>query len=110
VKLRLRWFYLMFCVTTTLVSSAVAQKQAEQAAQEPETHARPLGTEFGYSIYEQTCTSCHGNPASETHAPDPAALRQMTPEAIYDALTTGSMAAIIGPKLTDEQKRRVAGL
>jgi polyvinyl alcohol dehydrogenase (cytochrome) len=81
---------------------------AARCAAQAETPAAPMGTEFGYSIFQTTCTSCHGNRASTTRAPDPAALRQMTPEAIYAALTSGSMAPVIGNKLTDEQKRRVA--
>jgi len=108
VRVRLWWLCFGFCMAAVFVSRAIAQNQPEQATEQPETQSHRLGTEFGYSIYEQTCTSCHGNPASGTHAPDPAALRQMTPEAIYDALTTGSMAAVIGKRLTDEQKRRVA--
>jgi len=64
------------------------------------------GTEFGFGIYEANCTSCHGNPAVE-RAPTPAQLRQLTPERIYAALTSGPMKAV-GDTLTDEQRRQVA--
>lgn len=78
------------------------------------THARAqapagqqrLGTEFGISAFERECTKCHGNPAVE-RAPSPAAIRQMPPERIYAAITTGVMQTQAA-NLNDEQKRRLA--
>src|ERR1700741_3274485 len=46
--------------------------------------------------FEKRCTSCHGNP-SVAQAPDGLALRRLTPEAVYAAITTGATHA----KLTD---------
>ncbi len=66
--------------------------------------ARP-GTEIGFAVFQTQCTRCHGNPA--VRAPSPATLRQMPPERIYAALTTGSMK-IEARNLTDEQKRHVS--
>jgi polyvinyl alcohol dehydrogenase (cytochrome) len=74
-------------------------------AQPPSTPQR-LGTEFGISAFERECTKCHGNAAVE-RAPLPAAIRQMPPERIYAALTTGVMKTQAA-NLTDEQKRRLA--
>jgi polyvinyl alcohol dehydrogenase (cytochrome) len=74
-------------------------------AQNPSTPQR-LGTEFGISAFERECTKCHGNAAVE-RAPTPAAIRQMPPERIYAALTTGVMQTQAA-KLSDEQKRRLA--
>jgi polyvinyl alcohol dehydrogenase (cytochrome) len=74
-------------------------------AQVPSTPQR-LGTEFGISAFERECTKCHGNAAVE-RAPSPAAIRQMPPERIYAALTTGVMRTEAA-NLTDEQKRRLA--
>ena len=51
--------------------------------------------------------TCHGNPDASVKAPEPAALRQMTPEAILGALTTGVMQ-LQGQSLADEEKRQVA--
>src|SRR5580698_7098994 len=70
--------------------------------------ARPqrLGTEFGISAFERECTKCHGNAAVD-RAPSPAAIRQMPPERIYAAITTGIMQTQAS-SLTDEQKRRLA--
>jgi polyvinyl alcohol dehydrogenase (cytochrome) len=65
-----------------------------------------LGTEFGISAFERECTKCHGNAAVD-RAPTPAAIRQMPPERIYAALTTGVMQTEAA-KLNDEQKRRLA--
>ena len=60
--------------------------------------------EFGISAFERECTKCHGN-TSVDKAPSPAAVRQMPPERIYAAITTGSMKDY-ATNLSDEQKRR----
>ncbi len=65
-----------------------------------------LGTEFGISAFERECTKCHGNSAVD-RAPSPAAIRQMPPERIYEAITTGVMKTQAA-NLTDEQKKRLA--
>lgn len=64
------------------------------------------GTELGFAVFQQHCVSCHGNPAYQ-RAPSPAALRAMTPERIYTALTTGVMKSV-GDSLTEADRRRVA--
>jgi len=56
--------------------------------------------------FDQTCTTRHRNPDAE-RSPDPATLRRMTPEKIYEALTTGSMRAM-AMDLSDELKRGIA--
>jgi polyvinyl alcohol dehydrogenase (cytochrome) len=63
-------------------------------------------TEFGFAIFQQRCVACHGNPAFKP-APSPAVLREMTPERIYAALTTGAMK-LVGDTLSDAERRRVA--
>lgn len=74
-------------------------------AQAPAQRQR-LGTEFGIQAFERECSKCHGNPAVE-RAPTPAAIRQMPPERIYAAITTGVMQTQAA-NLNDEQKRRLA--
>jgi polyvinyl alcohol dehydrogenase (cytochrome) len=64
-------------------------------------------TEFGFAIFQQKCIACHGNPAFE-RAPPPAALNQYPPERIYESLTTGVMATVIGNQLSDAEKRSVS--
>jgi polyvinyl alcohol dehydrogenase (cytochrome) len=49
---------------------------------------------------------CHGNPNVE-RAPSPAAIREMSPERIYTALTSGVMKGQ-GDTLTEDQKRMTA--
>ncbi len=66
----------------------------------------PPGTEAGFATFQTQCTSCHGNPAVE-RAPSPAAIREMPPEKIYNALVSGLMQSQ-GAALSDQQKRGVA--
>jgi hypothetical protein len=47
-----------------------------------------LGADFGLVIFQQHCMACHGNSNAAQQAPDPATLRQLSPEAIYATLTT----------------------
>lgn len=58
-------------------------------------------------LFEQRCTSCHGNP-STPKAADGLQLRKMTPEAVYAAITTGPTHANLAG-ITDEDKRMIAG-
>jgi polyvinyl alcohol dehydrogenase (cytochrome) len=58
-------------------------------------------------LFEQRCTSCHGNP-STPRAADGLQLRKMTPEAVYAAITTGPTHANL-PSVTDDEKRMIAG-
>ena len=61
----------------------------------------------GLPLFEQHCSSCHATPAADSRAPDRQALSQRTPEAILDAITTGSMAANAAA-MTPAQKRVLA--
>ena len=72
----------------------------------PPPGQRKLGSEYGFIIFQQRCTSCHGNPAVEK-APGPAVLREMRPERIYAALTSGAMQ-VHAQGLSEEQIARVA--
>ena len=64
------------------------------------------GTETGWAVFQTRCMSCHGNP-NVPQAPQPSAIRQMSPERIYAALTTGPMKAQ-GSALTEDQRRMLA--
>ena len=83
-----------------LVSSTAPQAlQALQAPQAPLAPSTP-GTETGLATFQTRCTICHANSISERkdvrgaeRAPTTDVLRQMSPERIYQALTTGSMQA-----------------
>jgi polyvinyl alcohol dehydrogenase (cytochrome) len=84
-------------LTAILVVPVLGQRPAQ---------TQRLGTEFGISAFERECSRCHGNPAVD-RAPGPAAIRQMPPERIYAAITTGIMQTQAA-NLSDEQKRRLA--
>ncbi len=73
--------------------------------QGPPVTASP-GTESGIATFQQRCMSCHGNP-NVPQAPAPDAIRQMTPEKIYEALTTGTMKPE-GDELTEDQRKMLA--
>jgi polyvinyl alcohol dehydrogenase (cytochrome) len=81
--------------------------QAPSAAQQPPTGPGfTPGTESGFATFQTGCSGCHGNPAVE-RAPSPAAIREMTPERIYDSLTTGSMQRH-STGLSDAQQKALA--
>jgi polyvinyl alcohol dehydrogenase (cytochrome) len=64
------------------------------------------GTESGFAVFQTRCMGCHGNPKVE-RAPTPETIRQMSPERIYEALTTGVMKSQ-GDSLTEDQRRMTA--
>ncbi|HXQ26424.1 MAG TPA: PQQ-binding-like beta-propeller repeat protein [Candidatus Acidoferrales bacterium] len=88
--------------------AARAQAPAQAPAQTPPPAGANLatGTETGIGTFQTHCMGCHGNPNLE-RVPSPDTIRQMSPERIYDALTTGAMKAQ-GDSLTDDQKRMLA--
>ena len=50
-----------------------------------------LPAQDGAALYKERCASCHDSPSGRV--PSIAAIKQMTPEAIYGAMTTGGMKA-----------------
>src|SRR5206468_10995847 len=64
-----------------------------------------LGTESGFGIFQQRCMKCHAD--ASTKAPDPTALRQLSPETIYQTLSAGA-AHVPGAPLSEEEERRVS--
>jgi cytochrome c553 len=95
----------LLCVSISIVGVAAAP--AASGSQQPPPPPRRVGTEFGFAIFQERCMTCHGNPDASVKAPEPATLRQMTPEAILGALTTGVMK-LQGQGLADDEKRQVA--
>ena len=82
--------------------------QTQPAAPEPpkSVGALPTGTETGWGLFQSHCMGCHGNPNVQ-RAPAPTAIRQMSPERIYDALTSGVMK-VQGSSLSDDQRRMIS--
>jgi len=64
------------------------------------------GTESGWSAFQTRCAVCHLNPVADLATPG-TVIRQMTPERIFESLTTGSMKEK-SEGLSDVQKRRIA--
>jgi len=78
---------------------------AQENPNRPPVTAGP-GTESGIATFQQHCMGCHGNP-NLPQAPAPDAIRQMSPEKIYEALTTGAMKPQ-GDALTEDQRKMLA--
>ena len=82
--------------------AATTQQGGAQGAPTPPVVRMSEGA--GSTIFGNTCENCHGKLDS---APAPALLKKMTPEHIYDVLTTGSMVPM-AKDLTDQQKKDIA--
>ena len=96
-----------FIGITVWVGGARSQQTPAPPAAPPSAGQRGApGTENGIAVFQTQCMTCHGNPNVE-RAPSPAAIREMSPERIYDALTTGIMKDQ-GAKLSDQDRRGVA--
>ena len=78
-----------------LTVSYIVAVAATAAAQQPAS---------GQAVFDRACASCHDGGAG---APTPAALRQMAPDAILNALVNGRMQ-VQGSTLTDAERRAVA--
>jgi polyvinyl alcohol dehydrogenase (cytochrome) len=86
-----------------------AQEPAAKQGTDQQSHFQyvPRGTEGnGAPQFGAYCRTCHGNPQVE-RAPDPAVLKQMAPERIYEAITTGVMKEQ-ARNLPDSDKRAIA--
>ncbi len=76
----------------------------------------PMARIVGQSLFNKNCASCHHHAMTSSNenagqagraAPNTETLAQMTPEAIYAALTTGVMASQ-AQNLSNEEKRAIA--
>src|SRR4051812_17181478 len=68
--------------------------------------AQRLSESTGINLFLNNCTGCHGTTPVE-HAPSQSAIKQMPPERIYEAITTGAMKTMAA-KLGDDEKRLLA--
>src|ERR1043165_8898954 len=93
---------------TILACSLVAfSQQAAAGAQRGGQRGQGLpGTETGWSTFQTRCAICHLNPTVDRATPA-TVIREMTPERIFESLTTGSMKEQ-SQGLSDVQKRRIA--
>jgi polyvinyl alcohol dehydrogenase (cytochrome) len=103
---------LLACAHWAVLAGAqgAAQSQAGAQTQPPPAAVNAggtiAGTETGIGAFQTHCMGCHGNP-NVPQAPTPDAIRQMTPERIYEALTTGLMKPQ-GDSLSEDQRRMLA--
>jgi polyvinyl alcohol dehydrogenase (cytochrome) len=68
--------------------------------------AQRLSESTGVNLFKNHCTSCHGITPVE-RAPSEALIKQMPPERIYEAITTGVMKNM-AETLTEDEKRLLA--
>src|SRR6476661_536934 len=68
--------------------------------------AQRLSESTGVNLFKSNCTKCHGITPVE-HAPTEATIKQMPPERIYAAITTGSMKENAAA-LSDSDRRLLA--
>ena len=71
------------------------------------TLAASAQTVASLRLYEQHCTTCHGNPAGPKNAPDGTQLRKLSADAIYDAITKSPAHSSL-QSLSDDDKRFIA--
>ena len=90
----------------TLLARIVTLSPALLALAAMPALAQGLSESTGVNLFKNNCTRCHGATPVE-HAPTEATIRQMPPERIYEAITTGSMKENAAA-LTDDQKRLLA--
>jgi len=101
-------------VFSSLMMLAAVQSGSVRAQQTPPstTDPRPLGDRStegaGATIFGNVCGACHGKPeVKEAMSPD--MLKQLSPEKLYAAMTTGSMKSRADAAgLTDEQRVAIA--
>ena len=93
-----------FILASLMAIFPVLPLVATAAAQEP---AQPQGWVAAQIQFEKNCSKCHGNATFPESAPAREALMKLSPEAIYAAMTSGTMS-VQAKDLTDDQKRLIA--
>ena len=67
----------------------------------------PAQTIVSLRLFEQHCTTCHGNPAGPKNAPDGMQLRKLSAEAVYDAIAKVPAHSSV-QSLSDDDKKLIA--
>ena len=99
----------MFCGSFNLPLRGQQPQPQAQPGPAPQTGrggGRNANNEAVVGAFRTNCAGCHGG-GQVPNAPDLAVLRQMSPEKIYRAMTTGTMQAM-AKNLTDQQKISIA--
>jgi polyvinyl alcohol dehydrogenase (cytochrome) len=87
------------------VLAGIALALSLARAQTPPPAPTRSGSESGYAAIQQQCMTCHGK-ENMPRARPVAALRELTPEQVHEALITSAVHQNL--KLNDEQKLRVS--
>jgi len=93
------------CLRILAVTSGITLWAPLVLAQ-PQLQQQRLSESTGINLFSSHCTQCHGLAPVE-HAPTEATIRTMSPERIYEAISTGSMKTNAA-SLTDDEKRLLA--
>ena len=99
------------CAVTLAILAQSGSARAQQPAPSP-TQPRPFADRAtggaGATIFGNVCGACHGkDDIKEAMSPD--MLKQLTPEKLYESMTTGSMQNHAdAARLTDEQRVAIA--
>jgi polyvinyl alcohol dehydrogenase (cytochrome) len=101
---------LTFTVLAAIVAYSGQPRAQQQAA--PPAQPRPFTDRAsegaGATIFGNVCGACHGNEEIK-EAMSPEMLKQLTPEKLYEAMTTGSMKTHAdAASLTDDQRVAIA--
>src|SRR5688500_741647 len=85
-------------------SGSVRAQQPAPSLEQPRPFADRATEGAGATIFGNVCGSCHGREAT-TEAMSQDMLKQLTPEKLYESMTTGSMRTHAdAAKLTDVQR------
>lgn len=88
--------------------SARAQQPAATPPQQPRPFTDRASEGAGATLFGNVCGSCHGKPEM-TEAMSQDMLKQLTPEKLYESMTTGTMRTHADTaKLTDDQRVAIA--
>ncbi len=88
----MRWFLVASVAVTVLLPRATSAQV----------------TESGWlDVFEEQCAVCHGTTSLAPRAVSREALRAFSPERVFKALTTGSMASNVS-ELSEQERRGLA--
>jgi mono/diheme cytochrome c family protein len=84
--------------------AARAQQQPAASTTQPRAFADRASEGAGATIFGNVCGSCHGKP-DMSEAMSPEMLKQLTPEKLYESMTTGTMKSHAdAASLADDQR------
>jgi len=107
-----RWEAQVRFISILFTAAAAALVVGRPGFGQPPAPSNPVNgatasTETGFGIFQSRCLSCHGK-AEYERAPKPSALREMSPEHLFDVLTNGVMFPVVGKDLSERERRQVA--